>query len=71
MSDDVHATARVTVRVEIHLTQPWGKEATLTEIHKTASRQALETLQRLLGGGMEARIVGEPEVTAILVRAKP
>lgn len=62
------ATARVRVTVEIDLTQPWGKECTMYQIDKQAMEEAMEYLARIPHGRL--RVVGPPEVTAVLVREK-
>lgn len=39
------ATAIVTMTVKVHLTQPWGGDATLESVQKTARRDAEEHLR--------------------------
>ncbi len=70
------AFARVMVTLEFTLSQPWGDAATVAEIRKRGAEEALE---RVMAGFVingltcktnsktEARVVGDPKVTAILV----
>lgn len=63
--------ARVRVEIEISITprNNWGATATVDQIHKQAVASALGKLKM----GLETRawrVIGEPEVTMILVDAK-
>jgi hypothetical protein len=40
MKEKVKATARVTVKLEVNLTQPWPQEATIEEIKRRADEEA-------------------------------
>ena len=57
--------AVVYAQVEITLTQPWSRDATLEQIHRQGKREALERFRRLEG----IKVTGEPTVRAIVVDA--
>ena len=61
----VQGLARVQVTLEIDCTQPWPPEAPLSQIFKQASGEAIDAVRRKIHP-TEARIIGEPHVTAIL-----
>ena len=58
-------TARVQVTVEVYA-GVWGADCTVDQIHKQASRDAVEKVKNLVNS-ISARVVGEPKVTAIIV----
>lgn len=61
--------AQVKVTLEVFITDNWGPECTVDQIHKQAIASALQKLIQITNGG-NARIVGDPLVTMILVEAK-
>lgn len=72
MAKKVGATARATVTVEIYGLGSWGAECSLDQVHRQAAESAIGRLQQILDGarngdGRSIRIVGEPNVTAVLV----
>lgn len=71
MSERTLTTARVRVTVELDLSQPWSQDATLAEVYKRGGQEALDKLSRLMSSTAEVRVIGKPEVTAILVAEKP
>jgi hypothetical protein len=68
ISKNVTATARVTLTVEV-IGGTWGSDASFEEVYRLASREAVDQIQGLLGS--QARVVGEPQVTAVVVERKP
>lgn len=58
-------TAFVTLKVEVHLDQPWGDEFSTSKILEQASRDATEQLRAALTSNM--RLVQKPTVTMVLV----
>lgn len=68
MSDEPRARshARVEVRLEVVLGQPWGPEAAISDVWKSAAREAVEAVQRLIARDGSIRILGDPVVTAVL-----
>lgn len=69
MAVEHRAYARVTMTVEMDLTQPWGGESTLQEVYKRAAREAVDRLNRLRDkeGDTVFRVLGEVHVKAIIV----
>lgn len=68
--------ARVTLTVEIDLSQPWGPDATMGDVFKRATQDAIGAVRRGLSihhmttgsdAKTPARIIGDPKVVAILV----
>jgi hypothetical protein len=64
-----NSRAQVKLTLEILISDNWGEECTVTEIHKQAKESAIQKLQELISG-RAARIIGEPIVTLILVDSK-
>ena len=63
-----NARARVTVTLEIPVSDNWSGTADVNQVVGQAKDSALGRLRAILNSG--ARIVGEPTVTMILVDAK-
>jgi hypothetical protein len=73
-----HATAIVTLTVEVHLRDMWGPGAMLGQVYEQAARAAVEMLGRVLVSATKdpsvnrvpdvarIRIVGEPEVRQVI-----
>lgn len=72
MSEDnkVTVTARVRVVLDIPLAQPWGNAAPLQDVWKQARENAVAIVHRQFEGHYGARIIGDPEVTAVFVPEK-
>jgi hypothetical protein len=79
MEPRVKATARVRVVIDLPVGDTWGSDCSVAQVQEQARQSALgilrgndglkpSTLGQLLDTG-KARIVGEPDVTAILVDA--
>jgi hypothetical protein len=69
MSDKISASARVTLTIEVWLSQGWGEECQAKQIHEQAARDALEKTRNLIAknqSGDRIVIIGEPKVVAIL-----
>ena len=67
--EKVTTVARVTVTIEISLTQPWGSDCPLDQVWKQARDQAVGIVERLRGNA-SFRIVGDPQVVAVLIPEK-
>lgn len=73
----VKAHARVQITLDIPVTDVWGDDCKVDQIHKQAAESAIQELRlgvsihALQAGGrrpnVEATIVGEPRVTIVLV----
>jgi metal-sulfur cluster biosynthetic enzyme len=63
-----HANVTVSLVVNVHST--WGKGCELAQVYRQAAEEALETLHKVISGYQNIRIVGEPDVTAILIPKK-
>lgn len=61
-----HATAKVTVVVEVKVVAGWGGDCSVGQVHKQAAAAAIDKVRELAKEGI--RIVGEPSVTAIFVK---
>lgn len=62
------ATARVKVVLEISVSDSWGEDCKVDQIRKQATESALRVLGNLQTSIV--RIVGTPEVTAVLIPLK-
>lgn len=51
------ATARVKIEVEVTLSQPWGPEFTIKEIHRTGVKEAVDVLTAIISRG-GIRLIG-------------
>jgi hypothetical protein len=65
---EVRTYARVKLTVEVRLAQPWGEEDNLAQVYKVARRDGLKRLSSVLHETRDCFVVGDPEVTAVLVR---
>lgn len=67
---DLKVTARVQMTIEIELTQPWSPAETTEAVFRQAEAQAMAHARKLTvagsGCGVFVRIVGEPDVTAVM-----
>lgn len=57
------AVVRLTVEIE---SGAWGSDCSMTQVYDQAAREAVERVRQHFKD--QVRIVGEPEVTAVLVR---
>lgn len=70
---DVTICARVTMTIEFAVTDSWGGDCKLDQVHQQAVESAVGELRRGVAVGrpdgkhVPARLVGEPKVTAVLV----
>lgn len=60
------ATATVRLTVEVRNLGSWGEDCSLKQIREQATREAIQEVRGLLGRSDCIRIVGEPDVSAIL-----
>lgn len=70
------ATAKAVLTVEVPVRSSWGGNCDVEQIHKQAARDALEFIQNLRSPHGEPysarlRVIGEPEITAVLVKKRP
>ena len=63
----IKASARVKILLEISLSDRWGSDCTLTQVHKQAKDSARNRLNGILAGVADVQIIGKPEAMAILV----
>ena len=61
------ATAKVKMEVEVFLHQGWGLGVSVGQVRDQASKEAISKLRASIGIDPNIKIVGEPEVTMILV----
>ena len=64
MSARVSASARVTVTVEIMATSTWGEDCPLSQIRKQAAEEIVARIKR---GAPDVKVIGNPQVVAVLV----
>jgi hypothetical protein len=64
------AQARISLTVEVTLSQPWGGGDTIGNVWKQAASDAVSRLQIALQNHPEIRILSEPVVTAVLSRPR-
>ncbi len=68
MSREVTTRARVWVKLEVDLSQPWGGECTLDQVFEQAKRSAIEEVElKMRKAGV--RVV-ETQIQAILAEEK-
>ncbi len=65
---EVKTYARVQITLEVDLNSPWDDSVSVSRIHATAKKEAVENVERLIG--TKARIVGVPKVIAVMVEEK-
>jgi hypothetical protein len=64
--------AKVTLQVEIDVHSSWGPDTALSQVHKQASEEAINTLRHAILDtnnnlkGCHIRIMGEPQVNAVI-----
>jgi hypothetical protein len=71
----ITARARVQVTLEFLVTDTWGDDCKVDQVYKQAAESAIGQLRRgclvsvasALARDGEARVIGDPKVTAILV----
>lgn len=64
----VSARARVTVTLEIEVTDSWGTDCTVQQVHQQATESALGVIRRVKDRGyVDYRIIGEPTVLTVIV----
>jgi hypothetical protein len=56
----VKITARVMVTVEVTINHAWGPDFPVSQVRREASEGAVVRLNRLLGSGVDVRVVGVP-----------
>ena len=68
MTDEVKTKARVRVLLEVTLSDVWGGDCQLSQVHKQAKDSARNILSQAITSSMrDIRMIGEPEVTTIIV----
>lgn len=66
----VGAYATCTLTIEVYSLGSWGGECALSQIHKQAAEAAIGRIQRL-ETQHNFRLVGEPDVKAIITEKQP
>lgn len=67
MSKHLKATARVLITIEVTPSDCWGADCAFDQLRKQAADVAINLVRRVIEGNTRCRIVGEPEVVAVLV----
>jgi hypothetical protein len=63
----MNAKAIVTMTVQVHLSQPWGPDCMISQIHKQAASEARDKLISAIQSKPGMVLCGEPKVTAVIV----
>jgi hypothetical protein len=66
MDEKVHASAKVTLTVEVPVRSGWGQDCPISQVHRQAADEAWLTVTKLVESS-GVRIVGTPKVQAVLV----
>ena len=64
------AHARVTLTIEVSVSDTWGDDCKLDQVYRQASASAIGMLQRELPTA-RFRIIGEPKVDTVITEALP
>ena len=68
MESKIRTKARVKILLEISLSDTWGGDCPLSQVHKQAKDSAMNIVsQRIASSERNIRIVGKPEAVAIMV----
>ena len=59
------ATAIVTIKVRVYLSQPWSDEATVGEVIEQASRDGKNRVAQVIAQASNVEMAGEPTVKVI------
>ena len=71
MDKPIKANARVKVLLEVSLSDSWDMDCQLNQVYKQAKDSAINIVsQKIAGGNKNIRIIGEPEIVAVLVENK-
>lgn len=65
MSERFTGFARIRLVIELEAGSHWGGDCSVEQIHRTAAREAIEKLDRLLPG---IKVIGVPVVDVVTVR---
>ena len=67
MDKKIKTMARVKILLEIDLSDIWGGDCPLSQVHKQASDEARGIISRMIESSPRMRMIGKPEPVAILV----
>lgn len=74
MTASTNATAKVRLLVEVDVNSSWGKDCGVEQIHKQAADEAQGVIRQMYQKPDEyrnrVRIVGPPEVIAVIVKTE-
>lgn len=66
LNNKIKTKARVRVLLEIHLPDTWGGDCALEQVYKQSKDSARNMISQKIAGTKDIKIIGEPEITAIL-----
>jgi hypothetical protein len=46
---ETKVTAKVTIEVDVYLSQPWGSDTKIADVYASARREAMERVRSMLG----------------------
>ena len=68
---EIKTTARVSLTLEVSLTQPWSQEEKIEHVYKRAKAEALEKVNCLIQEAkVPVRILGPAKIVTILVETE-
>lgn len=67
----IEASAVVIVKVRVELAAMWGDDCSVGQVHRQAVEEATGLVRRLIKDSPAARVVGEPEVSAVIADRRP
>jgi hypothetical protein len=69
MADKYFATATVQVTLEITVKDTWGKDCPISQVYRQGAESAIGSLgYALRQSGIKAKIIGTPQVSAVVAK---
>jgi hypothetical protein len=63
-------TAEVRLTVIVHISDSWGGECRMDQVHQQAAEAAVHAVRRSFRSQSELEVLGEPEVVATTIEQK-
>ena len=71
METKIRTTARVRILLEVSLSDTWGEDCTISQVHKQSKDSALNIVSQMISGSMRnVKPIGEPKVEAIIANVE-
>jgi hypothetical protein len=65
MTAQYHATARVTLTVEVDVRSSWGGDCTVDQVNRQAAEEAVNYVEQAAAKDRRIRVIGRPVVTVV------